>query len=1098
MRFISQSFNEDIFVDFLSQSFFEFEKNISSFEDICDEKIKAYKFLGQITLDDRNDLGFFIVQVNEDVNIENTKVSLNKKLTKFASDEELDGAIAVFYNPFKQNIWRLSFISFSYNDEHKKVFSNLRKYTYVLGENIPIKTASEQLSKFKNIKSIENLQDIFSVERVTSEFYKGLINLYEQLIDTIVYPDSNENDKREFAIRLLGRILFIKFLNKKDFVPNSIFEVCDDYYHEILEPLFFQKLNKSKDEREQEFKDDKIPFLNGGLFETLHVDKYKYTNGCSEFLNTLKIKDEFFIELFTHLDQFNFTIDENSIDDHELSIDPEMLGRIFENLLAELNDETKQNARKATGSYYTPREIVDYMVNSSLLQHLKSKTNIQENDLKSIIFKDTMPQDFDDKLSLLGALCDLKIIDPACGSGAFPMGILQKIIRILSLVDEDGSLWFDLQSDRFKSNYKNRNKDYMRKLSIIKNSIYGVDIQSIAIEISKLRFFLSLVVEEDGEPEPLPNLEFKFVCANSLLPMPKKPTEENLLYQMQYKELEEKLKELKSEYFESFGKRKNQIKNEYKQIQQEMLKVEKDISLLEYALNNDLINYDPFNPLSVANFFDSNFMFNVDGFDIIIGNPPYIKEYTNKKVFEQLKTSDYYQGKMDIWYFFGCIGIDLLRQNGILSFIATNNWISNAGASKLRNKILNETKIIEFIDFGDYKVFENAGIQTMILTIGLPKSDDTYKCQYLKLVDKHINKQDLIAFLNKEKDEKFSIFKANINSQELENKNITFLQSEISDLLETIKTQGDFVLDEKEVIQGIVGAPDKAFIVEEENYDDFNEHEKLYLKNFHTNCDRFYTKRSDKYIFYTNKKNLKSIEQLNNFNDKLLPFKQQLQNRREVKSGQIKYFHLQWARNEEFFKKGDKIICNTRTAKPSATFTRDEFYASRALNIIKTEKISMKYLTAILNSKISHFWLKYMGKLTGDLLQIDKSQLLSIPIKKIDNTKPFEILVDYIRFIKTQDLKEFGVKYELMPIYFEQILDGMIYELYFEDLLKSKNRNIMTYLEDLESLDNIQEDKRISFLFDVFTKLNDTKHKVRNNLFYMNSINEIKIIEGAL
>ncbi|TQV62269.1 MAG: hypothetical protein FNT15_07365 [Sulfurovum sp.] len=544
--FLSNPFNKHNFIEFISERFYGFAPKLNSDE-----------YLGKVKLDDKNEIGFFIFKVDENKDIENTRVGFHSELKKYADKYSLDGAIGAFYHP-DQRAWRLSFIEFSYDDKHKQQVSSAKRFTFLLG-NDKIKTAFEQLKNLKYPK-ITELQKGFSVEAITKEFYKGLVKEYEKLLsEYLIYPSNDDNSKKEFAIRLIGRILFIKFLNKKSLVPDDIFEVADGYYHDKLEPLFFEQLNTPKSERKAEFINASIPFLNGGLFEPLHLDYYEWSGICSKYINMLKIDDRFFSELYEHLNHYNFTIDENSTEDSELSIDPEMLGRIFENLLAEINPETSGNARKSTGSYYTPREIVDYMVSSSLLEYLRTKTSVGEESLKTIIFKNEEPKNDYDKAKVLSALFELKILDPACGSGAFPMGLLQKIVKILKLIDLDATIWFGLQNKEFRHTHKDRNKDYIRKLSIIKNTIYGIDIQPIAIEISKLRFFLSLIVDEDGEPEPLPNLEFKFVCANSLLPK----TKNTQLATLEYFMFENDLINLKNEYFEASGDRKKEIRKEY-------------------------------------------------------------------------------------------------------------------------------------------------------------------------------------------------------------------------------------------------------------------------------------------------------------------------------------------------------------------------------------------------------------------------------------------------------------------------------------------------------------------------------------------------------
>lgn len=1090
--FLREKFNLKSYIEFLSERFYGFEANVNDEE-----------FLGKVKLDDKREVGFFVFLVEENKDIENTRVGFHKELKKYADEHQLDGAIGAFYHP-AQRAWRLSFIRFSYDDNHKKQVTNQKRFTFLLG-NTKIKTAFEQLKNLKYPKIIE-LEKAFSVEGVTKEFYKGLVREYEKLLNEyLTYPSNDDNSKKEFAIRLIGRILFIKFLNKKSLVPDTVFELCDGYYHDKLEPLFFEQLNTPKGERKPEFANDSVPFLNGGLFEPLGLDYYEYSGVSNQFINMLKIDDRFFIELYEHLNQYNFTIDENSIDDSDLSIDPEMLGRIFENLLAEINPETSQNARKATGSYYTPREIVEYMVSSSLLEYLKSKTDLDEEVLKNIIFKNQEPQHDYEKNDILKAIAKLKILDPACGSGAFPMGLLQKIVKILNLIDEDATIWFGLQSKDFKEAHKNRNKDYIRKLSIIKNTIYGIDIQPIAIEISKLRFFLSLIVDEEGEPEPLPNLEFKFVCANSLLPKPKNTQ----LASLEYYSLESKLLELKNEYFEASGKRKEEIKKEYRQTQKEMFEEEEATNLLS-ALENKLTSYDPFDPVSIAPFFDSDFMFNIkDGFDIVIGNPPYIKEYTNKKAFDGIRENKkYYQGKMDIWYFFTCIGIDLLKLGGVLSFIAPNNWITNSGASKLRNKILEDTKIIEFIDFGAFKVFESADIQTMVMNLQITKDNNEYDCIYTKLLDNEYPKNKIEDFLNKKQNQNFFISKTHIIKSDLKNKNISFSEGKHFAILNKIENSKNFELDEKlEVAQGIVTPNDSVnkkslelldenskigegiFILTSEEIEQLNlSHKELELiKPLYTSeqINGYNVNSKNKFwIIYTDSsfKNIETIKPYPNI-------KQHLDRFSKVITSDNKPYGLHRARNESFFK-GEKIISLRKCPnKPSFSYVNFDTYLLQTFYIIKSNRINLKYLTVILNSKLISYWLKHKGKMQGNNYQIDKEPILNIPIKKIIDVKPFEILLDYVMFLKAlpneQKIDEY-VSNEHIIKQFEEVIDGMVFELYFTDEFKAKNIEFIRYAkEDFRPIENLDEVSKQKVIKEAYLNLCETKNSIRNNLLLL-------------
>ena len=289
-------------------------------------------------------------------------------------------------------------------------------------------------------------------------------------------------------------------------------------------------------------------------------------------------------DFFEELEKYNFTIDENSVTDVEVSVDPEMLGRIFENLLAEIDPDSGESARKATGSFYTPREIVDYMATESLVQYLHNKTAIHQDTLRPIFkMMDEQKLNFSPKEteSILDALDKVKILDPACGSGAFPMGVLQKIVQALQKLDENAEWWKKRQVSRItnaivkkqlKEKLESSGVEYARKIGIIQNSLYGVDIQPVAAEISKLRCFLSLIVDEnidEDKPnrgiEPLPNLEFKFVTADTLVNLPDASQQRGLFDH--FEEMQE-LEELRNEYIQSYGTKKGRIKERFLKVQQ--------------------------------------------------------------------------------------------------------------------------------------------------------------------------------------------------------------------------------------------------------------------------------------------------------------------------------------------------------------------------------------------------------------------------------------------------------------------------------------------------------------------------------------------------
>ena len=368
-------------------------------------------------------------------------------------------------------------------------------------------------------------------------------------------------------------------------------------------------------------------------------------------------------------------------------------------------------------------------------------------------------------------------------------------------------------------------------------------------------------------------------------------------------------------------------------------------------------------------------VFKQGGFDVIIGNPPYIKEFVNKSAFDGLHNNPYYQGKMDLWTMFACVSVDLLKVGGIMGFIAPNNWVTNAGASIMRNKILTDGELKTFIDFGDYKVFEQAGIQTMIYIFEKKKPEQKYEVQYLRINDKNILEEKLVSEIFGDK------AKVEIEPEKLIDKNITFSDQESGSIFDKIESKKNFELTDKEVGQGIVAAPDKYFL--EKNIDDYNKNEKEFLKPFFTASGRYKSGESENYIFYISDKNFgdKKLKDYPNIEKHFEQFEEILKEAK-IKYGTPNkpYFYLHREREEMFFKQGPKIICGVRTTYPSFFYTEDTYYGSRALNFIKTDRINLKYLTGILNSKLSYFWLKNKGKQLGDLLQVDKGPLLEIPI----------------------------------------------------------------------------------------------------------------------
>jgi len=597
-----------------------------------------------------------------------------------------------------------------------------------------------------------------------------------------------------FDVQLLNRNFYKELSPKSRKFVNRQYGIQEFYRYE----RFFKNKQKALELFEA------IPFLNGGLFENLdknigkdneiridcfsnrpvHEKKLKVPDclfwgdevviDLSKEFGSKKRKKEKVRGIIHILNSYKFTIAENTPIEEEIALDPELLGKVFENLLASYNPETQTTARKQTGSFYTPREIVNYMVDESLkasLSTLVSKKidNATEDDIKTgmdILFEYTEKEHaFTDNevFKIVEAISELKILDPACGSGAFPMGILHKLVFILNKIDGDNKKWRELQKQRAvketESAYNLGNKeerhqrlkeveeafdfntsDYGRKLFLIENSIYGVDIQPIAVQIAKLRFFISLIVDQmmDENKEnlgilPLPNLETRFVAANTLIGIDKKG---QLELNFQNSEINEKEKELANVRERHFSARTPNTKEKYR-LKDENLRNE-IASLLEkdgFAsdVTKKLAHWNPYDQNTSANFFDMEWMFGVkDGFDIVIGNPPYVRA-DNPAISKQRKlilSSKYYDTlweKWDLMVPFFERGLKILRHGGNLIYISSDAITTSKYALKLQDWII-KNHFVKCIDyFENIKVFDAGVTPVVIMLQNSTKSKITLK-----------------------------------------------------------------------------------------------------------------------------------------------------------------------------------------------------------------------------------------------------------------------------------------------------------------------------------------------------------------------------------
>lgn len=486
-------------------------------------------YLGIVKTKDDKTLALYEVILQPNVVIERNRVAVNKLMPKFFENKTWEGALVVFTYPVEstKTEWRFSFVgkakTIDENWEEKTYSTEHKRYTYIFGTAEQHKTAIDRFEALRNSKkTIQDLFEAFSVEKLSKDFFakykQHFDKFWKYLANTSHKADTFNSDERlirDFCKKLLGRIVFLYFIQKKGWLgvamdstykdhqgnPHFLkdaFEKSEkkDFYESFLCKLFFDTLNNSK-RQEDTFELPngelcKIPYLNGGLFEKDYPEN-----------TTFQFPESHFEELFTFFDQYNFTIVEESPDEQQIAIDPDMLGRIFENLLED---------NKEKGAYYTPFSIVRYMCAESLVKYLINDFPDSQVPINNLIhYRKIDEWTKANALVLTKKLIEVKICDPAIGSGAFPMGLLKELFAIFQCLYEDNK-----EILRLLPLFKNGWDAAQVKLSIMQNSIYGVDLEKGAVDIARLRFWLSLIIDEE-EPKPLPNLDYKIMQGNSLL-----------------------------------------------------------------------------------------------------------------------------------------------------------------------------------------------------------------------------------------------------------------------------------------------------------------------------------------------------------------------------------------------------------------------------------------------------------------------------------------------------------------------------------------------------------------------------------------------------
>ena len=657
-------------------------------------------------------------------------------------------------------------------------------------------------------------------QELNKRFYKDLFGWFNRAVAEARFPTNQKRTlpPEEHVIRLITRLLFVWFIKEKGLVAEELFieeqvrsllkdydlAEGDSYYRAVLQNLFFATLNteigkrgfsarqqtthrdfsryRYQDEMEDPEKLLEIfkqtPFINGGLFDCLDsfdatgaggyridcfsdnvIVKGRQEYGMVSVPNKLFFAADGLVSIFN---RYKFTVEENTPIEQEVALDPELLGKVFENLLAAINPETRETARRQTGSYYTPRLVVDTMVEEALVAALADK--VQPDDGDAAYWQERLRYllDYEDAFNdarelfedgeakgVVGAIAQLKVLDPAVGSGAFPMGILHKLTLALQRLDPDNTRWQALQKERasaranaafdtkdqqernhelmdISQTFERYSGDFGRKLYLIQNSIFGVDIQPVACQIAKLRFFISLAIEQQpsNDPnhnygiKPLPNLETRFVAANTLLAL---DNSQGVLTSPRTQTLEQDLRQSRERYFHANTRDlKLRTRQQDRKLRDALASELRHIGMADSDAEN-ISRWDPYDQNAQADWFDEKYMFgNQDGFDVVIGNPPYnqLQEdggklgnlYKNAGYVTFAKTGDIYQ----LFYERGC---RMLRaQHGILAYITSNSWLKAEYGKTTRRYLAQHHTPAALLELGK-DVFESAIVDSSILLL---------------------------------------------------------------------------------------------------------------------------------------------------------------------------------------------------------------------------------------------------------------------------------------------------------------------------------------------------------------------------------------------
>ena len=1130
-------------------------------KDAYKQQVRQYKRIGQYVDPDGNTIDILVVRLHQSMSLDRARTMQRNFIAQYLHDRGEKEAALVAYTTDESTDWRFSLVRLDYRLEQqpdgsykpKKEVTAARRSSFLVGETEPNHTAQQQLLPLllndRQNPTLDQLEAAFNIESVTKEFferYKTLFLRVRDEVETLRQKDSiiaadfhqKQIDSANFAKKLLGQIVFLYFLQKKgwlgvepgktwgsgakDFLrrlfDRGLLQLetvqYDNFFNDVLEPLFYDALAIDRgSEALYELpgcqQPCKIPFLNGGLFEPIGGYDWQATN--------VLIANETIATVFDTFDLYNFTVREDEPLDKEVAVDPEMLGKVFENLL-EVND------RKSKGAFYTPREIVHYMCQESLINYLETTINrrsvellppqtqqislletpqtrqlpltqeeywerVPRKDLEHLIRQGERAIENDTQVVQKGtetptyqfqisesvrihaaaidrALANIKICDPAIGSGAFPVGMMQEIVKVRGVLT---TYFSPLSENEGRSAYS-------FKRHAIQTSIYGVDIDPGAVDIAKLRLWLSLVVDEEDYTriKPLPNLDYKIVCGNSLLSV-----EKNLFNHQIFAELEQR----KQEYFEETNPdRKTELRTRIQ-------------GLIKTIANQD-------ETFDFEVYFSEVFQ-QQKGFDVVIGNPPYVRQEQIKHLKDQLKKIyNCYTGTADLYVFFYEKGLNLLREQGVLTYISSNKWFRAAYGKKLRQLISHDTQLQQIIDFGDAPVFAAIAYPTIVITQKTKTSDHFFQA------------------LNWEKGQFISQFEAIVKTQffampqaALTAEGWQFADATALNLLNKLRQAGTPLgkYVNNRFYRGILTGFNEAFVVDRSTRDRLiAEHPSSaeVLKPFLRGRDvkRWTVDYQDLWLIFTRRGI--NIDQYPAIKKYLLQFKERLTPGIPGgrKDGSYQWYEIQdniayW---QEFER--SKIVWGNLATKPQFTIAQPGVYLCAPANLVVSEENA--YLLAILNSAITHFYIDQIAATRqGGFIEYKPMYVAQVPIPAAtdETKKAIETLVSYILFL-TKELKDIpshgaalaaSAEDKLMLSYFEQLVNAVVLELYLSEELHAQKLSFspLLHTEMLLPMSEIQGDK-ISVLRTLFKKLYTQDHPIRRNLFLLDTVPAVRLIGG--